>query len=152
MVNYTWDVPNGSRLWNNLLTRGLLDGWQVRGFQADLHGDFTGSLLILREDGLDPRAELGRAVRLSESAGRTVIKNTGIVADSNEILQSLRKEDWNDLIIIARGNSIMHKINGAVALEALDVTQPAPTLSGRLALEMKRATLVQFKDIWLKKL
>ena len=22
IVNYTWDVPNGSRMWNNLLTRG----------------------------------------------------------------------------------------------------------------------------------
>ena len=130
----------------------ILDGWQVRGLQADLQGNYTGSLLVLREDGLDPRADLGRAVRLTENEGRTTIKNTGVVADANDILQSIQKEGWNELVIVARGNSIVHKVNGALALEATDETQPLTALSGRLALEMKRATLVQFKDIWLKKL
>jgi hypothetical protein len=42
VVNYTWDVPNGSRMWNNLLTRGLLDGWQVSGDTALVSGDWAG--------------------------------------------------------------------------------------------------------------
>jgi hypothetical protein len=42
VVNYTWDVPNGSRMWNNLLTRGLLDGWQVSGDTALVSGDWSG--------------------------------------------------------------------------------------------------------------
>jgi hypothetical protein len=42
VVNYTWDVPDGSRMWNNLLTRGLLDGWQVSGDTALVSGDWAG--------------------------------------------------------------------------------------------------------------
>ena len=43
VVNYTWDVPDGSRMWNNLLTRGLLDGWQVSGDTAVVSGDWAGA-------------------------------------------------------------------------------------------------------------
>ncbi len=42
-VNYTWDVPNGSRLWNNIVMRGLLDGWQVSGDTAVVSGDWSGA-------------------------------------------------------------------------------------------------------------
>jgi hypothetical protein len=43
VLNYTWDVPNGSRMWDNLLTRGLLDGWQVSGDTAVVSGDWAGA-------------------------------------------------------------------------------------------------------------
>ncbi len=43
IVNYTWDVPKGSTLWNNLLTRGLLDGWQLSGDTAIVSGDWSGA-------------------------------------------------------------------------------------------------------------
>jgi hypothetical protein len=43
VVNYTWDVPNGSRLWDNWLTRGALDGWQMSGDTAVVSGDWSGA-------------------------------------------------------------------------------------------------------------
>jgi hypothetical protein len=43
VVNYTWDVPNGSRLWDNVMTRGLLDGWQLSGDTAFVSGDWAGA-------------------------------------------------------------------------------------------------------------
>jgi len=43
VVNYTWDVPNGSRMWNNWLTRGALDGWQLSGDTAFVSGDWSGA-------------------------------------------------------------------------------------------------------------
>ena len=43
VVNYTWDVPGGSRMCNNVLTRGLLDGWQVSGDTALVSGDWAGA-------------------------------------------------------------------------------------------------------------
>ena len=42
VLNYTWDVPNGSRLMDNALGRGLLDGWQVSGDTAFVSGDWAG--------------------------------------------------------------------------------------------------------------
>jgi hypothetical protein len=41
-VSYTWDVPDGSRMWNNWLTRGALDGWQLSGNTAFVSGDWAG--------------------------------------------------------------------------------------------------------------
>jgi hypothetical protein len=41
-LSYTWDVPNGSRLWDNGLTRGALDGWQLSGNTAFVSGDWQG--------------------------------------------------------------------------------------------------------------
>ncbi len=43
IANYTWDVPNGSAMWNNWLTRGLLDGWQLSGDTAWVSGDWSGA-------------------------------------------------------------------------------------------------------------
>ena len=43
VLNYTWDVPNGSRMWNNALMRGLLDGWQLSGDTAFVSGDWAGA-------------------------------------------------------------------------------------------------------------
>jgi hypothetical protein len=42
VINYTWDVPNGSGMRNNVLTRGLLDGWQLSGDTAFVSGDWAG--------------------------------------------------------------------------------------------------------------
>jgi hypothetical protein len=43
IVSYTWDLPKGSRLWNNVVTRGLLDGWQLSGDTALVSGDWSGA-------------------------------------------------------------------------------------------------------------
>ena len=43
IVNYTWDVPNGSGFWSNAFTRGLLDGWQISGDTAIVSGDWSGA-------------------------------------------------------------------------------------------------------------
>jgi hypothetical protein len=43
IINYTWDVPNGSRLWDNMLTRAVLDGWQFSGDSAFVSGDWSGA-------------------------------------------------------------------------------------------------------------
>jgi len=41
-INYTWDVPDGSRLWDSWFTRGALDGWQLSGNTAFVSGDWAG--------------------------------------------------------------------------------------------------------------
>lgn len=43
VINYTWDVPAGSRMWNNWFTRGALDGWQLSGDTGFVSGDWAGA-------------------------------------------------------------------------------------------------------------
>src|SRR5262249_40528799 len=42
IISYTWDVPGGSRLWNNAIARGALDGWQLSGDFDIVSGDWSG--------------------------------------------------------------------------------------------------------------
>jgi hypothetical protein len=42
VINYTWDLPRASRLWNNSLVRGIFDGWQVSGITAFASGTPSG--------------------------------------------------------------------------------------------------------------
>lgn len=38
VVNYLWSLPKASSLWNNLLTRGVLDNWQISGIASHISG------------------------------------------------------------------------------------------------------------------
>ena len=38
VLNYTWDLPKASRIWNRSLVRGVFDGWQVSGVTAFTSG------------------------------------------------------------------------------------------------------------------
>lgn len=42
VINYTWDLPRASRLWNNVLVAALLDNWQLSGITAFASGTPTG--------------------------------------------------------------------------------------------------------------
>jgi len=41
VVNYTLDLPNGSKLVDNGVVRALLDGWQVSGENVWASGDWA---------------------------------------------------------------------------------------------------------------
>jgi serine/threonine protein kinase len=126
--------------------------WQVRGYQADLFGDFTGTLFLLEDTLQDVRIEWGRSALLQLAKGQTVVKSTGAVTSTNQIRNIIRKNDWNELVILAQGTRLIHKINGVVTADVLDEGSSKQARSGCLALELKRATVVQFKDIRLKRL
>jgi hypothetical protein len=38
IINYLWDLPKASRLWNNAPTKAILDGWQLSGMASYLSG------------------------------------------------------------------------------------------------------------------
>ena len=38
VINYTWDLPKVSSHWNNTITRGLLDNWQISGLTSFASG------------------------------------------------------------------------------------------------------------------
>jgi len=38
VINYTWDLPKASRIWNHSLARGIFDGWQLSGVTAFTSG------------------------------------------------------------------------------------------------------------------
>jgi hypothetical protein len=138
---------------SGLLYRGhQLPDWQVRGYQADLQGENTGTLVLTREDARDPRVGLGQRAVIKTEKDLPVIKGKGAVAPADQLKNLLRKDEWNDLVVTVQSNHLIHKINGVVTADVLDESVPPPAPSGCLALELKRASSVQFRDIRLKRL
>jgi hypothetical protein len=53
VLNYTWDLPKASSLWNNAVVRGVFDNWQVSGITAFASGTPSGIALALQDAGTD---------------------------------------------------------------------------------------------------
>lgn len=132
-----------------------LEDWRVQGYQCDLHGPQAGTLLLLWDTLSDPRSELGRSSVLQELHGKTIFR-AAAPADNRAAISRLTtpllKDEWNDLTIIAQGKQLLHELNGVRTAEVRDERPAAQSLSGCLAIELKRATQLQFKDIRLKRL
>jgi hypothetical protein len=53
VINYTWDLPKASALWNNPVIRGVFDNWQMSGITAFASGTPSGVSLALVDSGTD---------------------------------------------------------------------------------------------------
>jgi hypothetical protein len=52
VINYTWDIPKASRLWNNPVVKLLFDDWQLSGENAFASGDW-GNVFMTTTDNFD---------------------------------------------------------------------------------------------------
>ena len=68
--------------------------------------------------------------------------------------QARHYPEWNEHIVIAYGNRLIHALNGMVTLEAIDNDEASRSLTGAFALQIHRnmAMAVQFKDITVREL
>lgn len=81
-----------------------------------------------------------------------VVGGTGKTSD--ELQAAIRNEDWNDYVVIAQGNRLIHSINGNVTSEVVDEQAAKAAKTGILALQLHAGPpmTVQFKNIRLKQL
>jgi hypothetical protein len=96
--------------------------------------------------------ERGRGM-LAERGQKTVIGSDGKMThtplgDSDALFTSIKKDDWNDYHIIARGGRIILKVNGQVTAEVLDNEQQNRELSGVLALQLHSGTSERRSSWW----
>jgi type 1 glutamine amidotransferase len=126
------------------------EGDPLVGTQADFDatGRWTGVIMeyLLR----DVLAERGQKVLIDETGKRQVL---GAVGDPKKLLKAVQPKDWNDYAVIAQGGRVVLKINGVTMCE-LDDRDPRRIKRGLLALQVHAGPpmLVQFKDIYLRKL
>jgi hypothetical protein len=66
----------------------------------------------------------------------------------------IRKDDWNEIHIIAEGNHLRHFINGVLMSEVTDEDASKRKLSGLIGLQVHVAPKmkVEYREIYLKKL
>lgn len=120
--------------------------WSIGGYQCDIHPSPVNNAMVYEERARRILTENGQSVVI-EPAGVPwlIAKREPVVADVAE---------WNEYSIIARGNHIIHRINGEIAAEFTDYEESANALEGLLAFQIHRgpAMTVQFKDVRLREL
>jgi hypothetical protein len=131
---------------------GDIGKWVMKGYQADIdyQNQFTGQ--IYEERGRGFLAMRGQAVYVADGARPRVI---GALQRSADELKSIIKPDgWNQVHIIARGNTIVQILNGAVTSILVDDDAKNRSMSGLIGVQMHvgEPMKVQFRHIWLKRL
>jgi type 1 glutamine amidotransferase len=127
-----------------------LGKWVVGGYQGDFEAGDTYSGILYEERGRGILAQRGQKTEIGADGKINVVGSTG---DTKEIQAAIKKEDWNDYVIIAQGNKLKHLINGRVTIEVTDNQPEKRAMSGILALQLHAgpAMTVQFKNIRIKR-
>lgn len=120
----------------------------VHGYQADIDSTDVHMGILYEEGGRGILAKRGTKVVVAGRGGSSV---DGAVSDK-EVLSSIKKEDWNEYRIVAKGNHLQQYINGKITVDVTDEETAKAAKKGILALQLHAGPpmTVQFKDIVLK--
>ncbi|HXT38674.1 MAG TPA: family 16 glycoside hydrolase [Candidatus Angelobacter sp.] len=125
----------------------------VGGYQADFEAGktYSGILYEERMDGI--LAQRGQKTVVKTVEGKTKVEVVGSLGASGDIQAKIHDKDWNDYVVIAKGNHLQHFINGVQTVDVVDErTGGKAAKEGVLALQLHAGEpmTVQFKDIRIK--
>lgn len=126
----------------------------VNGYQADFEVGPTYSGILYEEGGRGILAQRGQKVVIKDDAGKPKLEVTGSVGDTKEIQATIKPGDWNDYVIIAKGNHLQHFINGKPTVDVTDEQTAKAAKSGILALQVHAGPpmQIQFKNLRIRTL
>lgn len=120
--------------------------WSIGGYQCDIHPAAANNAMLYDEKGRGIVAQNGQSIVIDASGDRWIAKESDPVAAD--------VAEWNEYTIIARGNRLIHKLNGKVTVDLIDHQESERELEGLVAIQIHRgpAMKVEMKDIMLKEL
>lgn len=123
--------------------------WGMKGYQADMDGQdrYTGQLY---EEG--GRGFLSMRGQFTRVAGAGAVKLLGSIGDIEELKAPIRGGDWNHYHVIARGNVLIHAINGHVMSVVVDDDEQNRAAWGFVGLQLHRGPPMkaEFRNILLR--
>ena len=98
-----------------------------------------------------PRAARPGDARCAKARSARVI---GALESRDALKALIKKNDWNQVHIIARGNTLIHIVNGHVISVVVDDDPKGRAMSGLLGFQIHVGPpmKVEFRNIWLKTL
>ncbi|TWU40836.1 3-keto-disaccharide hydrolase [Novipirellula artificiosorum] len=129
--------------------------WVVKGYQHEIRNeeDFPNVSSFI----YDEKGKRGRICMVAEKAvwnpdGKKVLDDSLI--DQAGFKQLMKVDDWNDVIIIAKGNRIQHYLNGKLVLDFTDNAPELALLKGVIALQLHagKPMWTEFKDIKIREI
>lgn len=120
--------------------------WSIGGYQCDVHPEPANNAMLYDERGRGIVAQNGQTVIVDPSGQRWLTKQAEPM--------KVDVTEWNEYKIMARGNRLIHQLNGHVTIDVIDHQANERELEGLLAFQIHRgpAMKVQIKDIMLKEL
>lgn len=122
----------------------------VGGYQGDIDESLQYSGINYEEKGRGIIAQRGQKVTIGPDGKKSV----EAIGDAAELGTKIKKQDWNDYRIVAKGNHLEHYINGTLMSEVIDDETDKAAKSGVLALQAHQGPdmVIQFKELKLKEL
>ena len=120
--------------------------WVISGYQCDIHPAIEHTGMTYEEKGRGIFGLNGNRVLLDPERGLWLLSQHEPVA--------VDVSEWNEYTITARGNHLVHEINGQVTSELTDCDVAGRALEGLIAIQLHRgnANRVQVRRIELKTL
>lgn len=123
-----------------------LPDWDTWGFQADMEdgNQWTGCLFHHQRGGVAMR---GEKVVIAKDGKKEITR----LGDPKELLQKVKKGEWNSYRIVARGPEMSLEINGTLMCQVTDQKEDA-LREGVIALQMHPGPpmKVQFRNLRIK--
>ncbi len=107
--------------------------WALRGYQADIEGQDRWTGQIYEERGRTFLAMRGQITRVPAERTPEII---GSVGHGDALQAHVKKEDWNAYHLIARGNVLVHILNGHVMSQVIDDDAAARRMDGLLGVQV----------------
>lgn len=125
--------------------------WMMTGPQADFWPSevYTGQFYSENT----PMRILAWRGQVVEGFGNASKKLMGTIADRQALGKLVRMNDWNQYIVIARGGTFLHILNGQLMAVMID-DDPASSNNrpGMFGIEIEATTKVSVRSMWVKKL
>ena len=143
-------IPQGTQIGNQTVQ----GKWVMKGYQADIDfaNAFTGQ--IYEERGRGFLAMRGQAVYVPDGADSRPRVIGNLQQSPDELKAIIKQNDWNQVHLIARGNTIIQIFNGTVTSVVVDDDSKGRSLSGLIGFQMHvgEPMKIEVRNIWLKKL
>jgi hypothetical protein len=125
--------------------------YAMKGYQADMDGEqqYTGQIYEERARGF--LAMRGQFTYVGDGKKPGLV---GSLGDAAELKALIKGDDWNDLHIIARGNTLIQMINGRVMSMLIDDDTANRKMDGLIGIQVHLGPpmKIEVRDIRLKKL
>ena len=124
--------------------------WDMLGPQFDFDGrnNYTGQFYE-QATGRGIVAWRGQVVRTAEGKQPRLLATLG---DKDELAGYVHIEGWNQLHLVARGNTMTHIVNGHVMSILIDDDPTRFRKSGLIGFEIEGTGKISIRNVWLKKL
>lgn len=130
-------------------TLSKTDPWRIGGYQADFESGDTYSGICYGEAFRGILSGRGEKATLTVDDKGKLVRKTEKFGESAEIGKAIKKGDWNEYRIVAKGFEFTHYINGVKTTELIDNDEKARKAKGLLALQLHAGPpmKVQFRNI-----